>query len=148
MKKIARNLAELEILADDWLRNLIVDLPIQPLGATFVALHGDLGAGKTTFVRAVAKNLSLAETVNSPTFVIMKTYDLPPDRRWKKLIHFDAYRLESAAELEKLGWRKILADPANLIFLEWPERVAGALPVAARHLTFRFIDETTRELDI
>ena len=74
--------------------------------ATIVALSGDLGAGKTTFVQALAKELGVDTTVQSPTYVLMKSYSLPEGlnpwgakRRFKRLIHIDAYRLENPSEL-------------------------------------------------
>ena len=95
--------------------------------ATLVALSGALGAGKTTFVQGVAAALGIGETVTSPTFVIEKVYELD-GQKWERLIHIDAYRLKNAHELEVLGWREIIADPANLILLEWPERVPELIP--------------------
>ena len=107
--------------------------------ATVVALSGELGAGKTTFVQGVAEALGIRETVASPTFVIEKRYQLPLDlargeNKFSRLIHIDAYRLKSAHELEVLGWKEITEDPANLILLEWPERVEEAIPDEAIHI--------------
>ncbi|MEK7601141.1 MAG: tRNA (adenosine(37)-N6)-threonylcarbamoyltransferase complex ATPase subunit type 1 TsaE [Patescibacteria group bacterium] len=101
--------------------------------ATVVALSGELGAGKTTFVQGVAAALGVQETVASPTFVIEKVYELSR-QKWERLIHIDAYRLKSAHELEVLGWKEITEDPANLILLEWPERVEEAIPDEAIHI--------------
>jgi len=102
--------------------------------ATLVALSGELGAGKTTFAQAAAKSLGVEETVNSPTFVIEKIYALS-DQRWGRLIHIDAYRLKGADELRALGWDEIVADPANLILIEWPEHVEDAIPEGAHRIT-------------
>jgi tRNA threonylcarbamoyladenosine biosynthesis protein TsaE len=113
--------------------------------ATIVGLHGDLGSGKTTFTQAVAKVLGITETVTSPTFVIEKLYSLS-HADFKKLIHIDAYRLESGKELLHLGWQEIADDPKNLIFIEWPERVADILPKDMKKIEFTFVDETTREI--
>ena len=101
--------------------------------AVLVTLSGELGAGKTTFVQWVAAALGVQETVASPTFVIEKVYELPPKYGhgvsiFRRLIHIDAYRLKNAHELEVLGWREIITDPANLILLEWPERVLELIP--------------------
>ena len=109
-------------------------------GATIVALSGELGAGKTTFVQAVAKEFGVEEHVASPTFVIEKIYQLPiiKDRPlyFRHLIHIDAYRLKGAHELEVLGWRELIAEPKNLIFIEWPENIGDALPASAARVTF------------
>lgn len=98
--------------------------------ATVVALSGDLGAGKTTFVQAIAKELGIEEPVNSPTFVIEKVYSIQGStlNAFKCLVHIDAYRLNSAQEISVLGWPQLVADPGNLIFVEWPEHVSGAVP--------------------
>lgn len=127
-------------------------LKVRKEGATVVALSGDLGSGKTTFTKAFAKGLGVnPNEITSPTFVIMKKYDLPPRfflfKKFLHLIHIDAYRLEKAEEIEKLGWREMIADPKNLILIEWPENVGGALPADAQKISFKFVDETTREID-
>ncbi len=108
--------------------------------ATLVTLSGELGAGKTAFTKAAAQELSVEEVVNSPTFVIQKAYDLPREAAkggFARLIHIDAYRLESGKQLEPLHFTDTLADPNNLILLEWPEQVADALPKPALHITIR-----------
>lgn len=113
--------------------------------ATIVALSGELGSGKTAFVKCVAKNLGFNEDITSPTFVIMKNYELST-KNYKLLIHIDAYRLNSYKELENLRWQEIYNDPNNLIFLEWPERVLELIPNDAKKINFEFIDETTRKI--
>lgn len=113
--------------------DLVVRLTPQAGGATVVALEGDLGAGKTTFAQAVAKALGVQGLVNSPTFVIEKIYALS-DQRWQRLVHIDAYRLKSADELRVLGWDEIIADKNNLIVIEWPENVPGAIPDDAHRI--------------
>jgi tRNA threonylcarbamoyladenosine biosynthesis protein TsaE len=116
--------------------------------ARVVGLHGDLGSGKTTFTKSVAKALGITDTVTSPTFVIEKRYTLPkPIAGFRELVHIDAYRLESGAELAALGFRELLDDPANLIFIEWPERVADVFPDHAATLSFAFIDDHTRTIE-
>lgn len=115
--------------------------------ARVVALHGDLGSGKTTFAQGVASVLGIERAVQSPTYVIEKIYDTKRDD-FKKLIHIDAYRLEKSDELLKLGWEDVVSDPSNLILVEWPERVADIMPDNADIIRFEFIDENTREIDI
>ncbi len=119
--------------------------------ATVVTLSGDLGAGKTTFAQRVAKELGVEESVTSPTFVIEKVYALPAQaglsgQKWKRLVHIDAYRLSSERELEALGFKELLADPGNLILIEWPEHVAGLIPEDAVRLSLSFVDEETRHI--
>jgi tRNA threonylcarbamoyladenosine biosynthesis protein TsaE len=121
----------------------IAQLMPQKNTATIIALSGDLGAGKTSFTQGLARALCVDETVNSPTFVIEKIYTLK-GQGWQRLIHIDAYRLESAHELEVLGWKEVAEDPDNLIVIEWPERVEGLLPPTATVLTFVWKSEETR----
>ncbi len=116
-----------------------------PNRATVVGLYGDLGAGKTTFVQAVAKSLGVNTHVSSPTFLILKTYPLHATR-YTLLVHIDAYRLKSSDELTKLGFADLLADPTNLILVEWADKVADILPTDHKQLHFKFIDDQTREI--
>ena len=115
--------------------------------ALVVGLYGDLGSGKTAFVQGAARAFGIKQKVTSPTFVIMKSFKLQASR-FKFFIHIDAYRLEKESELTHLGWQEIAADPGNIIFLEWPEKVQGILPQAIKKIRFAFIDETTREIEI
>lgn len=103
--------------------------------ATTLALSGDLGAGKTTFSQGIARALGVTEIVSSPTFVIEKIYDLRA-QRWERLIHIDAYRLNGADELRILRWDELVRDPANLVLIEWPERVESAIPEDATRIRF------------
>lgn len=124
-----------EAVADELLKSLT----LHEGGATVVGLSGDLGAGKTTLVKAIATKLSISETVTSPTFVIAKYYDTQ-DENFQKLIHIDAYRIEDITELDPLGWETMIGSPKTLIVLEWPEKIEGALPLS----TTRFsINHTT-----
>ena len=114
--------------------------------AVVVGLSGDLGSGKTTFSQSVAKILGVTEVVTSPTFIIEKLYHTK-DTAFPQFIHIDAYRLDNALELEVLGFTELLNQKGTLIFIEWPERVKEILPKDTRYIKFRFIDETTREIE-
>ncbi|MEK7552941.1 MAG: tRNA (adenosine(37)-N6)-threonylcarbamoyltransferase complex ATPase subunit type 1 TsaE [Patescibacteria group bacterium] len=116
--------------------------------ATVVGLSGELGAGKTAFTQAVARALGVRAAVLSPTFVLIKTYPLPKNANWhwRRLVHLDCYRLDQAADLAKLGWAELSADSANLIFVEWPERVAEILPATTTKIIFEIIGEFTRRI--
>lgn len=98
-------------------RRLVRALPVP----SFVALFGDLGAGKTALVRGMGEEAGTAE-VRSPTFTIVHEYETSP-----RLIHFDAYRLSDADELFAIGVEEYLTQNAILV-LEWAERVPEALP--------------------
>ena len=115
--------------------------------ATVVALSGDLGAGKTTFVQAIARHFGVIESVTSPTFVILQNYSLPDETQgFLRLIHMDAYRLKDESELGALRFTDYLADPQNLILIEWPERISRSIPSDAKTITLTYISESEREL--
>lgn len=90
--------------------------------AYVVGLSGHLGAGKTAFTKRIAKNLGVGEEVTSPTFVIMKIYETK-NASFRRLVHIDAYRLEGREELGGLRFEEVVADPYNLVMMEWPENV-------------------------
>lgn len=95
--------------------------------ATVLALSGDLGAGKTTLTKELGRQLGITENIISPTFVIMKIYEVKPESKYfskfKKIVHIDAYRLEAPDELLGIGWKEIISEKENLIIIEWPEKV-------------------------
>lgn len=114
------------------------------MSATVIALQGELGSGKTTFAQAFGKILGIEEVMPSPTFVIMKSYDIDPStssgQAWhgfKKLIHIDAYRLEKKEELLHLGWDELIKDRENIILIEWPERVEDLIPKESKRILFK-----------
>lgn len=119
-----------------------------PEGAVVIGLYGDLGAGKTVFVKGVARALSVSEVVASPTFAIEKIYKIPEGKMFRYLIHIDAYRLEGGSELIALGWKDIVKDPQNIIIIEWAERVEELLPGSTKKIHFSHLDETTRGVSV
>lgn len=113
--------------------------------AVVIGLRGDLGSGKTTFVKGLAQALGVGEHVTSPTFVIEKIYTLK-GRKFDCLVHVDAYRLESGGELEVLGWKETISNNKNLVVIEWPERVSEVMPKNTAYIDFEFIDENKRKI--
>lgn len=103
-----------------------VALAAQPATArAFIALHGDLGAGKTTLVRHLLQALGVQGRIKSPTYAVVEPYTLPGLDIW----HFDFYRFSDPREWEDAGFRDIFASP-GLKLAEWPEKAAGLLPTA------------------
>lgn len=135
------SLEELETLAQEILKTL----PAAREGATVLGLLGDLGAGKTTFVQALARHLGVTEAVTSPTYLIMRGYETTHER-FTHLIHMDAYRIESLAELTPLRFAEVLAVPQTLIVIEWVERVAAALPASVPTLAFVLNSDGSRTI--
>ena len=110
--------------------------------ATVVALQGDLGSGKTTFTQALARELGITATVQSPTYILMRKYQIT-NHKFQTLIHIDAYRLENPKEFAALRPEQFLKDPKTLVVVEWPEKVEGALPPA--DLTVNFASDGAKE---
>lgn len=119
--------------------------------ARVLALRGELGAGKTTITQELARQFGIKETVVSPTFVIMKFYDINPKSKYhphfKKLIHIDAYRLDSHIELLKIGWQELISDKNNLIIIEWPEKVLECISDSDLKIELSHIDDETRFIE-
>src|SRR4051812_49118551 len=109
-------------------RRLAAALP----GGLVAFLHGDLGAGKTTFARAFLQALGVGERVKSPTYSLVEGYDIGERRAF----HLDLYRIADPGELEWLGLDSI-AEPGAIVLVEWPERGTGALPPVDLELSFR-----------
>ncbi len=126
----------MKLFAREWVSAVRPDTK----GATIIALEGDLGAGKTTFVQGVAQSLGVVE-VTSPTFVIQKNYPIT-HTDFEQLVHIDAYRLENTHELLVLDFEAIANNPKNLMFIEWPERVPDITPSAT--LRFTWVSENER----
>lgn len=135
---------ELQAVADKMARALLDEKNAK---ATVVALCGDLGSGKTTFVQAAARAFGITETVMSPTFVIERVYKLIHPH-FEHFIHIDAYRLKNADELAALGWGELAENPKNIIFVEWAERVQEILPDGATKICFEGADGSTRRVKI
>lgn len=143
MEKLVKTLFELEAEA----ARFVHEIAPKNDGATLVTLSGDLGAGKTAFTKAVAQALGVGETVTSPTFVLEKIYKLGhPMSKFERLVHIDAYRLEAGSDLVPLGFGALLQDSGNLILLEWPEKVAEALPVPTIRISLSVRPDDSRAI--
>ena len=115
--------------------------------AVVIALHGDLGAGKTTLVQALGAALGISEPTTSPTFTIMKGYETE-DADFTHLIHMDAYRIEDLSELGPLRFTELLASPRTLFCIEWAEKITPALPSDVLNISLSVLDEETRTVHI
>lgn len=95
-------------------------------GGDIITLKGDLGAGKTTLTKAIAKALGVTDDVMSPTFGLMNVYDIPKGKA-QKLVHVDTYRLETTQDLIDIGIEDYLGTDNCICIIEWPEKIAELL---------------------
>jgi tRNA threonylcarbamoyladenosine biosynthesis protein TsaE len=113
--------------------------------AFVLALSGDLGGGKTTFIQGLAKGLGIREKVLSPTFVIMKRFSIDKGQ-FRNFYHIDCYRIKYPKEMLDLGFEEIISDPENIVAIEWAERIRNLLPKNALKMEFEFKGKTKRKI--
>lgn len=134
-------------------KEILGDL-LPPSGRSLIlALSGELGAGKTIFAQGVGEYLGISRIINSPTFVIMKRYDISRESSTpkkfqgiKNFYHFDCYRINSSDEILELGWQDIIAEAGSIILIEWAELIRDIIPKSAVWIEIKNIDENTREI--
>lgn len=116
-----------------------------------VALVGDLGSGKTTFVQGIAKALGITQRVTSPTFVLMREYKVKSKNeklKMQNLVHVDLYRVKGWQDVKNLGLEEIWSDPANLVLIEWAEKINDRLPPETIWVELEYIDENSRRIKV
>lgn len=132
--------------------NKIVD--IKGDEAKIISIFGDLGVGKTTLTQEIGRIIGVKENIISPTFVIMKMYNLNKKQSsfintsFDKLVHIDAYRLKDETELNQINFDVLSKDKNNLIIIEWPEIIEKSLPKNTLRILLNHKDETTRTIKI
>ncbi len=114
--------------------------------ALVFSLSGELGSGKTAFVKGLATTLGIKDRILSPTFVIERRYKIIDPGPFSQLIHIDAYRVSSAEELWALGWEDLVRSSKNIICVEWPENIQGALPSCSVKISFETLSENKRRI--
>ena len=114
---------------------------------TVIALTGNLGSGKTTFVQGFARGLGIGKKIISPTFILMRTYRA---KRRRMLYHLDLYRLESnyKEELENLGVSDIWKEKNNILVIEWAEKIKDLLPKGTTWIKFEYLSDDQRKIII
>ena len=123
-QKIAAKLAQKILRATDY-----------ELRAKVIALSGNLGSGKTTFVQGFMKAMGIKNHITSPTFIIFRRYEIKNPTgyglrttNYQNVYHFDLYRLDKPQDVSKLGFKKIISDKNNIVLIEWPELIKKQLP--------------------
>ena len=115
--------------------------PLAALHNAFIAIDGELGAGKTALVRHLLRALGVTGRIKSPTYAVVEPYSLPQLAVW----HFDSYRFSDPREWEDAGFRDIFASP-GLKLAEWPDKVAGYLPRPDLSLQLTVADDESRQV--
>lgn len=105
-----------------------------------VLLQGEMGAGKTTLIKELVRQLGVSENTNSPTYLIVNQYETNSK---EVIYHFDAYRLEDEEEAFAMGFDEYL-DSGNYCFIEWPDRMASILPEEHSVITIKKVEEGKR----
>ncbi len=117
------------------------------------AFHGQMGAGKTTFVKQLCEELGVTDIVNSPTFAIVNVYDLPVGgnaecgMRSAEIYHFDCYRIKDLREAYDMGTEEYLYS-GNYCFIEWPEMIEELLPEDTVHVILTVNEDGTRTMKV
>ena len=139
MIKITKSSQETRVFAKD--------LALEVRGGDVILLRGDLGSGKTTFTQGFAEGLGIKKQITSPTFLIIKTYEVLREDI-KTLYHLDLYRLSSEKEIEEIGILDIFDDLEGVAIIEWGEPLGNLLPMKRIDLRFKYLGEDKREISL
>lgn len=135
---------QLHIESEEQLHEVAEELLASLDGRTVVALRGEMGAGKTTLVRAVAEELGALDQVTSPTFALVNQYEGGAGER---IFHFDFYRIEDEREAFDLGYEEYFYS-GDLCFVEWPEKIEALMPDSVMEVTITVLGPTERRFEI
>ncbi len=143
---ITKNSEETEKLGEEFAKNL------KPQDIVF--LIGELGSGKTTFTKGVAKGLGIESRVTSPTFVLMRTHrvsnqkSVNRNQKIKTMYHLDLYRLQTEKQSLDIGLSDIFEDPTGVTFIEWPEVGQNIVNKKVWKVTFDCLENDERKITI
>lgn len=111
---------------------------------TVFAFHGEMGAGKTTFIKAICNELGVDDSITSPTFAIVNEYR---SNTSELIYHFDFYRINKTEEVYDFGYEDYFYS-GSICFIEWPEKIEGLLPHDTIHVTIKELSDSSREITI
>lgn len=135
-------------------------------GGEVICLYGNLGAGKTTLIKGIARGLGVKKVVTSPTFILMNIYQInsksqvpnsnllsPGGRGWvrgkiQNFVHIDCYRINKAEDIENIGATEYFCNPNSIVVIEWPERILEILPKKRMEIKIEMSGENEREIEI
>jgi tRNA threonylcarbamoyladenosine biosynthesis protein TsaE len=113
--------------------------------AKVLALKGELGGGKTTFLQGFARGIGIKEKILSPTFIIQKSFKIKKSN-FKFFYHIDCYRIQKQKEILDLDFKNTINNPQNIVAVEWADRIAKILPKNIIKINFKVIDKNKREI--
>lgn len=113
---------------------------------SILALYGELGSGKTTFIQGLARGLGIKKRIISPTFIFIRPYTLTP--KPCTLYHIDLYRIKKETEAHSLGLEELFADKSAIVVIEWADRIKEILPKKRIDINFEYFDENHRRIKI
>ncbi len=131
--------AQTRKIAEEFAKNL--------RGGEVIALYGDLGSGKTTFVQGLAKGLGIKRRVISPTFLMMRSYPVKMSNKSWDFYHIDLFRFHKGTDYDSLRLEEI-ARPDSIVVIEWADKILDRLPKERIDIYFGAIDEETRKIKI
>ena len=135
MKTVTKSATETKELAEKFARKILGGK--KKRGARVLALSGELGAGKTTFVQGFFKGLGIKARAVSPTFIIFRRHNIPKNRQgYENVFHMDAYRLSGGKDLAPLGFSEIINNPKNILLVEWAGNIKNSLPGETEWIEF------------
>jgi len=143
---ISKSAKRTQEIAKDFAKKILKN-PHNRSGAFVIALKGDLGGGKTTFLQGFAAGLGVKEKILSPTFNIYKKYKIKNELNLVYFYHFDCYRIEKPKEVLNLGFKKIISNSQNIVAVEWAEKIKDILPSSTQWINFDFINKTARAIN-
>lgn len=131
-----KNLEDIQQAAQEFIRHIG--------NSKVFAFHGNMGAGKTTFIKAICEEMGVEDVINSPTFAIVNEYETA---RQEIIYHFDCYRINKIEEALDMGCIDYF-DSGNLCLIEWPENIASLLPDDTVVVKITVNDDDSRNIDI
>ena len=118
-------------------------------GGRIIALYGELGSGKTTFVQGLARGLEIKRRIISPTFVFVRQYSIIAHQSSTIIFyHIDLYRIKKTEETQGLGLEEILADKKAFVAIEWAEKIKNILPKKRIDIYFKYLNRRKRKIVI
>ena len=116
-------------------------------GGEVIGLIGELGSGKTTFVKGLAQGMGIKEPITSPTFVMLKEYRIPKANQ-PTLVHVDAYRVENLDDIKSVGIEDYFNRNGAIVVIEWAEKIKKILPKDTLYIGFKHKSEREREINL